>query len=154
MVPVENRLAFPVMEPRIAKPVGFTSGEKWSSRKYGFSDDCEGCRMAQVAAGAKSHSEVCCERIRQVMMKDDVGQQRLHAAEQRVSPAGELQSVAIRVEAAQDGPGEAMRQAPAASSARNVKPRVEVSLEDSTRVSSRLQDGSPSEEARIGGGRS
>ena len=37
--------------------------------KYGFSDDCEGCRMAQVAAGAKSHSEVCCERIRQVMMK-------------------------------------------------------------------------------------
>ena len=41
--------------------------------KYGFSDDCEGCRMAQVAAGAKSHSEVCCERIRQVMMNDDVG---------------------------------------------------------------------------------
>ena len=100
--------------------------------------------MAQVDAGAKSHSEVCCERIRQVMMNDDVGQQRLHAAEQRVSPAGELQSVATRVEAAQDGPGEAMRQAPAASSARNVKPRVEVSLEDSTRVSSRLQDGSPS----------
>ena len=31
MVAVENSLAVPVMEPR-TKPVGCTSGEKWSSR--------------------------------------------------------------------------------------------------------------------------
>ena len=45
----------------------------------------------------------------------------------------------------QEGPDEAMRQAPAASRARNVKPRVEVSGEDSTRVSSRMEDGGSEE---------
>ena len=87
------------------------------------------------------------------MMNDDLGQQRLHAAELRVSPAGEQQSVATRVEAAQEGPDKAMRQAlaassareaSAASSARNVKPRVEVSWEDSTDVCSRMEDMLPS----------
>ena len=89
--------------------------------KYGVSDDCEGCSVAQIGAEAKSRSEGCRERIRQAMMNDDVGQQRLHAAEQRVSPAGEQPSVATRVEAAQEGPDEAMREASAASSARNVR---------------------------------
>ena len=56
------------------------------------------------------------------MMNDDVGQQSLHAAVQRVSLAGGQLSVPRRVEAAQVGPDGAMRQAPPASSARNVKP--------------------------------
>ena len=47
---------------------------------------------------------------------DNVGQQRLRVAEQRVSPAGGQQSVATRVEAAQEGLAEAMRQVLAASS--------------------------------------
>ena len=54
------------------------------------------------------------------MMNDDVGQQRLRAAEQRGSSTGEQASVATRVEAAQEGPDEAMNQALAASSARKV----------------------------------
>ena len=67
------------------------------------------------------------------MMNDDVGQQRLRAAQQRVSSAGVQPSVATRVEAAQEGPDEAMnqasaarsaREAPVASSARNVIPRT------------------------------
>ena len=49
-------------------------------------------------------------------MNDNVGQQRLHATEQRVSTAGERPSVATRVAAAQEGPDDAMRQALAASS--------------------------------------
>ena len=87
------------------------------------------------------------------MMNDEVGQQRLYAAEQRVSPAGEQQSVATRVEVAQEGQDEARSQAPAANSAReasaasgasNVKPRVEASQEDLTGVSSLMEDVFPS----------
>ena len=77
------------------------------------------------------------------MMNDEVGQQRLHAA-QRVSPVRDQQSVTTRVEAAQEGPDEAMNQALASSSARNVKPRVEVSREASTGVGSRVEDVLPS----------
>ena len=52
--------------------------------------------------------------------------------------------MATRAEAAQEGPDEAMNQAPAASSARDVKPRVEASREDLTGVSSRMEDVVPS----------
>ena len=48
-------------------------------------------------------------------MNGNVGQQRLHATEQRVSSAGERPSVATRVAAAQEVPDEAMRQVLAAS---------------------------------------
>ena len=113
MVAVENRRAIPVMEPRDYKARRF-----YIRREVELSDDCEGCRVAQVGAEAKPHSEGCRERIRQAMMNDDVCQQRLRAAEQRGSSAGEQPSVATRVEAAQEGPDEAMNQAPAASSAR------------------------------------
>ena len=51
-------------------------------------------------------------------MRGNVGQQRLHATEQRVSSAGEQPSVATRVAAAQDGPDETLRQAHAARSAK------------------------------------
>ena len=49
-------------------------------------------------------------------MNGNVGQQRLHATEQRVSSAGEQPSMATRVAAAQEGPDEAMRRVLAASS--------------------------------------
>ena len=109
MVAVESRPAVPVMEPRDHKAWRFCIRREVELAKYGFSDDCEGCRMAQMGAEAKPHSEGCRERI----MNEKVGQQRLYAAEQRVSPAGEQQPVATRVEAAQEGPDEAMNQAPA-----------------------------------------
>ena len=48
-------------------------------------------------------------------MVDNVGQQRLHAAEQRVRPAREEPPVATRVEAAQEGRSEAKRSVLAAS---------------------------------------
>ena len=80
--------------------------------------------MAQLGAEAKPHSEGCRERIRQAMMNDEVDQQGLHAAEQRVSPAGEQQFVATRDEAAQEGPDEAMRKAPSSSSARMSIPEL------------------------------
>ena len=56
--------------------------------KFGYSDVCEGCLVAQLGAEAKPHREARRERIRQAMMSDNVGQQRLHAAEQRLAPAG------------------------------------------------------------------
>ena len=105
----------------------------------------KGAGVARVGAEAKPHSEGCRERIRQAIMNEDVGQQRLRAAEQRVSSAGEQPSVATRVEVAQEGPDEAMDQAPAASNAReasvassakNVRPR--------TAESGRMEDVVPS----------
>ena len=69
-------------------------------------------------------------------MNDDMGQQRLHVAEQRVSPAGEQPSVATRAEAAQEGSDEQMTEAPAASSGRNARPRMA--------ESSRMEDVVPS----------
>ena len=90
------------MEPREYRARRFYIRREAELTKYGFSDDCEGCRVAQVGAEAKPHSEGCRERIRQAMMNDDVGQQRLHAAEHRVSSAAEQPSVATRVEAAKD----------------------------------------------------
>ena len=61
---------------------------------------------------------------------------RLRAAEQRGSSAGEQPSVATRVEAAQEGLDEAMNQALAASSAKNVRP--------TTPESGRMEDVVPS----------
>ena len=51
-------------------------------------------------------------------MNGNVGQQRLHATEQRVLSAGEQQSVATRVAVTQEALNEAMKQALAASSAK------------------------------------
>ena len=53
-----------------------------------------------MGAEAKPHSGGCRERTIHAVMNDDVGQQRLHAADQRVPPAGGQQAVATRVEAA------------------------------------------------------
>ena len=59
MVAVERRPAVPVMEPRDFKSRRFFSRGEVELAKYGFSDDCEGCRVAQVGAEAKSHGEGC-----------------------------------------------------------------------------------------------
>ena len=67
------------------------------------------CRVAQMGADAKPHSEGCRELIRQAIMNDDVGQQRLLAAKsarlvgRRTTVCGNE-----RVEAAQEGPDDAM----------------------------------------------
>ena len=68
--------------------------------KFGFSKDCEGCRVA--ASGDKvsrPRGKECRERIRVVVMCDDAGQQRLRAAEERLAPAAS----AARAETAQEG---------------------------------------------------
>ena len=118
-VPIEHRLAVSVKEPR----VGSTSGEKWNSRSMDSP-------MTVRDAVWRSLALKC---IRHAMMNDDVGQQRLHAAEPRVAPAGGQLAVATRVEAAQEGPDEEMTEALAASSVRNVRPRA-------AETSSRLED--------------
>ena len=126
MVAVENRPAVPVMAPRDHKARRFYIRREVELSKYGFSDDC----VAQVGAEAKPLSEGCRERIRKAMMLDDVGQQRLRAAEQRGSSAGEQPSVATKVEAAWEGRERLLR------SARNVRPR--------TAESARMEDVVPS----------
>ena len=134
MVAVEHRQAVSVLEPRGYKARRFYIQREVELAKYGFSDDCEGCRVAQLGAEAKPHIEGCRDRIRQAMMNDESGP-------------------ATRVEVAQECQDEAMSQAPVASSAReasgasgarNVKPRVGASQEDSTGVSSRMEDVLPS----------
>ena len=71
MVAVENRLAIPVTDPGDYKARRFYIRREVELAKYGFSDDCEWCRVAQVGAEAKPHRERCCERIRQATMNDD-----------------------------------------------------------------------------------
>ena len=85
--------------------VGSTSGEKWRSRSADSPMTARDAGWRRVGAEAKPLSGGCRERIGQAMMNDDVGQQRLHAAEQRDSPTGEQPSVATGVEAAPGGPG-------------------------------------------------
>ena len=58
-----------------------------------------------MGAEAKPHGEGCRERIRQAMMNDDVGQQRLRAAEQRGWSAGEQPSVGNESRSGPGGPG-------------------------------------------------
>ena len=72
-------------------------------------------RDAESGAEAKLHSEGCCERSRQAMLNDDVGQQWLHATEQRLAPTGGQQASARRVEVAQEGQDEEMTEAAASS---------------------------------------
>ena len=62
------------------------------------------------------------------VMNGNVGPQRLYATEQRVSSAGEQPYVAARVEAAWEGPDEAMKQASAASSAKEASAASDVDV--------------------------
>ena len=77
-------------------------------------------------------------------MNDSVDQQRLHATEQRISSAGEQPSLVTRVVAAQEGPEEAMRQALAASSAKEA-------YAVSTRKASAASDADMVEKNHMGG---
>ena len=70
----------------------------------------------------------CRENIRVAVMCDDAGQQRLPtAAEERLAPAAS----AARAEVAQESRDEEMNEACVTNNAENVKPRSEVSREDS-----------------------
>ena len=83
-----------------------------------------------------------------------VGQQSLHATEQRVSSAGGQPSVATRVAAAQEGPDEAMRQALAASSAKEasaVSNAKGVLAASSTMTASAASDADVVEKNQMGG---
>ena len=118
--------------------------------KCGFSKDCEGCRVA--ASGddvSRPHGKECRERIRAAVMCDDAGQQRLRTAEERPAPAASAARVEVaqegqvspaRVELAQESREEEMSEACVTNNAGNVKPRVEVLPEDSTKAVSRMED--------------
>ena len=57
MVAVEHRPAVPVTEPRDYRARWFYIEREVEPPKYGVSDDCEGCRVAQVGSGAKPHAK-------------------------------------------------------------------------------------------------
>ena len=86
MVLIEHRPAVPVMEPREYRGRPFNIRRQAELAQCGLSDDCEGCRVAQ--SEAKPQSEGCRDRIREAMMSDDVGQQGLQLAWQRLAPGG------------------------------------------------------------------
>ena len=140
----KHRPAVPVMEPREYTGRRFYIRREVELAKYGFSDDSDGCRVGQAGAEAKPHSKGCRQRIRQAMLSDDVGQQRLHAAEQRPAPTEGQQASVTRVEVTQEGQDEEMTEALAASSAWSVRPR-------SAEMSSRNGGRFTVEEARIRG---
>ena len=71
-------------------------------------------------------------------MCDDAGQQRLRTVEKRLAPA----APAARAEVEKEKRDEEMTEASVTSDAENVKPRIEESREDSTEVTSRMEDGS------------
>ena len=53
-----------IMDPRDYKARRFYIRREVELAKYGFSHDCEECRVAQVGAEVKPHSEGCCGGIR------------------------------------------------------------------------------------------
>ena len=101
--------------------------------KFGYSDDCDGCNAAQLGHEAYPNREGCQERIRQAMMDDDMGQQRLQEAEQRLATRGGQLAFALREEAAQEGKEVGMT---AMHSAGN----TESSKSQSAETSSRMED--------------
>ena len=140
-----------VMEPREDKARWFCIRRDVELAKCGFSKDCEGCRVA--ASGdevTRPHGKECRERIRVAVMCDDAGQQRLLAAEERLAPAAsaaraeaalEGQASPAMVELAQESRDEEMNEACVTNNAENVKPRIDESRDDSTEVTSRMEDG-------------
>ena len=117
LVSVEHTPAVPVMEPRDYK-VRFYIQREVELAKCGFTDGCKGCRVAQVGAEAKPHGEGCRERIRQSMMNDEVGPQRLYAAEQRVAPTGETTVSGHTSRSGPGGPDEEIKERSACSEQR------------------------------------
>ena len=77
MVPSEHRPVVPVVDPREYRARRFYTRREVELVKFGYAENCDGCNAAQLGAEAKAHSEGCRERIRQAMMNDGMGQQRL-----------------------------------------------------------------------------
>ena len=98
MVPSEHRPVVPVVDPREYRARRFYIRREVELVKFGYAEICDGCNAAQLGAEAKAHSEGCRERIRQGMMNDGMGQQRLHEAVQRRARTGGQVSDAPRVE--------------------------------------------------------
>ena len=119
------------MEPREDKARWFCIRREVELAKCGFSKDCEGCRVAATGDEvSRLHGKECRERIRVAMMCDDAGQQR---QEGQVSPA--------RIEVAQESRDEETNEACVTNDAESVKPRIDESRDDSTEVTSRMEDG-------------
>ena len=70
-------------------------------------------------------------------MCDDAGQQRLRTAEERLAPAAS----ATRTEVAQESRDAEMNEACVTNNAENVKLWIGESLDDSTEVTSRMENG-------------
>ena len=122
------RLAVPVMEPReYKKAVGSTSGEKWSSRSTDSPTTAKDAvwRRWALKRGAVNASETT--------MWTSRGCTRRSSDEAARAMRQALAASSARVVSA-------------SSSARNLKPRVGISREDSTEVSSRMEDVLPSRE--------
>ena len=132
MVPIKHRPVVPVVEPREYRARRFYIQREVEVVKFGYSENCDGCNAAQLGTKAKPHSEGFRERIRQAMMNDDMGQQRLQEAEQRrAATEGHLTSP--RVEAAQEGQDVEMTATHAAGNA-------ESSESQPVETSSRMED--------------
>ena len=118
--------------------------------KSGFSEDCNGCRVAVSGDEVlKPHGKECRERIGVTRMCNDAGQQMLHTVEERLAPAAsaaraevsqEGQASPARVEVAQGSRDEEMNEACVTNKAENVKPQIEESREDSTDESSQMDN--------------
>ena len=134
----------------IAKPQGRLSctGREAKLAKCGFSIDCEGCRVAASGNEAsRLHDKECRKCIGLHMkMRDDVGQQRLLAVEERLAPAASAaraegaqkgQASLAKIDAAQEFRDVKMSEAFVKSDAENVKLPIEETREDLTEVTSR-----------------
>ena len=98
MVGSENRPVVPVWIQESTERVDLTSDEKWSSSSSTVQKTAMDAMQRSWGAEAKAHSEGCRVRIRQAMMNDDMGQQRLQEALQRRARTGGQVSDAPRVE--------------------------------------------------------
>ena len=140
-----------VVEPGGNKARWFRGRREVELGKKGFSEVGEGCRVA--ASGdevLRPHGKECRERIGVTRMCHDAGQQRLHAVQDRLAPAASAARAEVaqeglsspaRVEVAQLSRDEEMNEACVTNNAEIVKPRVEESRDDSTEVTSRMDDG-------------
>ena len=140
-----------VVEPREDKARWFRGRREVELAKCGFSRDCEGCRLAAFGDEVlRPHGKECPMRIGVTRMCDDTGQRRLHTVEERLAPAAsaavaevaqEDQASPATVEVAQESRDEETTEACVTNNAENAKPRIEESREDSTDVTSRMEDG-------------
>ena len=105
------------MEPGGDKARWFRGRREVELTKCGFSEDCDGWRVA--ASGnevLRPHGKEWRERIEVTRMCDDAGQQRLRTVEERRVPAASP----ARVEVAQESPNPEMTEACVTNNAENI----------------------------------